>query len=90
VTRQYLQRQEFIIKTDHKSLAYLNKHNVHSDMQRKAMALFFLRAGYGSFDGTTVQDSLPQRQGQLGSRVVLGGTFKGSPNSISSAIIMDT
>ena len=30
--RAYLQRQEFIIVTDHKSLAYLNEHNLHSEM----------------------------------------------------------
>ncbi|RLN25665.1 uncharacterized protein C2845_PM07G31520 [Panicum miliaceum] len=36
--RQYLQEHEFIIRTDHKSLAYLNEQNLHSDMQRKAMA----------------------------------------------------
>lgn len=35
--RQYLQGQEFIIKTDHKSLSYLTEQNLHSDMQRKAM-----------------------------------------------------
>ena len=35
--RQYLQRGEFVIKTDHKSLAYLTEQNLHSDMQRKAM-----------------------------------------------------
>ena len=35
--RAYLQRQEFIILTDHKSLAYLNEQNLHSEMQRKAM-----------------------------------------------------
>ena len=35
--RPYLQRQEFVIKTDHKSLAYLNEQNLHSEMQRKAM-----------------------------------------------------
>jgi hypothetical protein len=34
--RHYLQRKEFIIQTDHKSLAYLNEQNVHSKMQRKA------------------------------------------------------
>ena len=32
------QRKEFIIQTDHKSLAYLNEQNLHLDMQRKAMA----------------------------------------------------
>jgi hypothetical protein len=35
--RPYLQRQEFIILTDHKSLAYLNEQNLHSELQRKAM-----------------------------------------------------
>ena len=35
--RHYLQRQEFIILTDHRSLAYLAEQNLHSDMQRKAM-----------------------------------------------------
>lgn len=35
--RQYLQGQEFIIKTDHTSLSYLTEQNLHSDMQRKAM-----------------------------------------------------
>jgi hypothetical protein len=35
--RHYLQRQEFIIRTDHKSLAYLKEQNLHSDLQRKAM-----------------------------------------------------
>lgn len=35
--KHYLQRQEFIILTDHKSLAYLNEQNLHSEMQRKAM-----------------------------------------------------
>ena len=35
--RQYLQRQEFTIRTDHKSLAYLSEQNLHSDLQRKAM-----------------------------------------------------
>jgi hypothetical protein len=35
--RPYLQRQEFTILTDHKSLAYLSEQNLHSEMQRKAM-----------------------------------------------------
>jgi hypothetical protein len=35
--RQYLQRGEFVIKTDHKSLSYLTEQNLHSEMQRKAM-----------------------------------------------------
>jgi len=33
--RQYLQRQEFIIKTDHQSLAYLTEQNLHSELQKK-------------------------------------------------------
>lgn len=36
--RPYLQRQEFIIRTDQKSLSFLNEQNLHSEMQRKAMA----------------------------------------------------
>jgi hypothetical protein len=35
--RQYLQRQEFIINTDHKSLSYLSEKNLQSNLQRKAM-----------------------------------------------------
>lgn len=35
--RQYLQRNEFIIRTDHKSLSHLTEQNLHSEMQRKAM-----------------------------------------------------
>jgi hypothetical protein len=33
----YLQRQEFIILTVHRSLAYLSEQHLHSDMQKKAM-----------------------------------------------------
>jgi hypothetical protein len=35
--RHYIQRQEFIILTDHKSLSYLKDQNLHSELQRKAM-----------------------------------------------------
>jgi len=35
--KHYLQRQEFFILTDHKSLSYLSEQNLHSEMQRKAM-----------------------------------------------------
>jgi len=35
--KHYLQRQEFTILTDHKSLSYLAEQNLHSEMQRKAM-----------------------------------------------------
>jgi hypothetical protein len=35
--RSYLQRQEFTIRTDHKSPSYLSQQNLQSDLQRKAM-----------------------------------------------------
>jgi len=35
--RPYLQRQEFIIQTDHKSLAFLKEQNLHSETQREAI-----------------------------------------------------
>lgn len=35
--RPYLQRQEFIIKTDHKSLCYLGEQHLQSELQKKAM-----------------------------------------------------
>jgi hypothetical protein len=35
--RPYLQRQELLIRTDHKSLAYLTEQNLHSETQKKAM-----------------------------------------------------
>jgi hypothetical protein len=35
--RPYLQRQEFIIKTTQRSLAYLNEQTLQSELQRKAM-----------------------------------------------------
>jgi len=35
--RPYLQRHEFFIRTDHKSLSYLCEQNLQSEMQRKAM-----------------------------------------------------
>jgi hypothetical protein len=36
--RQYLQHQVFIIRTDHKSLAYLSEQTLHSNLQKKAMS----------------------------------------------------
>lgn len=36
--RSYLQRNQFIIKTDHKSLCHLQDQNLSTDLQRKAMA----------------------------------------------------
>jgi hypothetical protein len=41
--RPYLQRQEFIIHTDHKSLSYLGEQVLHSEMQRKAMTRMMCR-----------------------------------------------
>jgi hypothetical protein len=35
--RPYLQRQEFVIRSDHRSLAFLNDQTLHSELQRKAM-----------------------------------------------------
>jgi hypothetical protein len=35
--RPYLQRQEFIIRTDHRSLSYLTEQTLHSELQKKAM-----------------------------------------------------
>jgi hypothetical protein len=35
--RPYLQRQKFVISTDHRSLAFLNDQTLHSELQRKAM-----------------------------------------------------
>ena len=35
--RHYLQRQEFVILTDHRSLEYLSDQHLHFDMQRKVM-----------------------------------------------------
>jgi hypothetical protein len=36
--RPYLQRSEFFIRTDHKSLSFLGDQQLHTDLQRKAMA----------------------------------------------------
>lgn len=36
--RPYLQRKEFIIKTDHRSLSYLENQQLHSELQKKAMS----------------------------------------------------
>jgi hypothetical protein len=36
--RPYLQRAEFLIKTDHHSLCYLDDQNLQSPLQRRAMA----------------------------------------------------
>jgi hypothetical protein len=36
--RHYLQRSEFEIRTDHKALSFLGSQELHSDLQRKAMA----------------------------------------------------
>jgi hypothetical protein len=37
--RQYLQRAEFVIRTDHKALSFLNEQVLQSKLQKKAMAI---------------------------------------------------
>jgi hypothetical protein len=36
--RHYLQRSEFEIRTDHKAFSFLGSQDLHSELQRKAMA----------------------------------------------------
>lgn len=36
-SRPYLQRNDFIIRTDHRSLSYLDAQHLHSELQKKAM-----------------------------------------------------
>jgi len=65
--RSYLQLQEFVIVTDHKSLAYLSEQNLHSDMQRKAMTRLMglkFKIVYRQGKENTVADSL-SRVGHL-------------------------
>jgi hypothetical protein len=59
--RSYLQGQEFIIRTDHKSLSYLNDHSLQFDLQRKAMAklmglqfMIVYRKGKGNLDANAL------------------------------------
>lgn len=59
--RSYLQRGEFIIKTDHQSLTYLEDQTLHSTMQRKAMARLMglqFRIKYKKGVDNTAADSL--------------------------------
>ena len=59
--RTYLQLQEFVIKTDHKSLSYLSEQNLHSEMQRKAMTRLMglkFRIVYRQGKDNIVADSL--------------------------------
>ena len=65
--RPYLQIQEFLIKTDHKSLSYLTEQNLHSEMQRKAMTRLMglkFKIIYRQGKENTVADSL-SRVGHL-------------------------
>ena len=65
--RSYLQLQEFVIITYHKSLAYLSEQNLHSDMQRKAMTRLMglkFKIVYRKGKENTVADSL-SRVGHL-------------------------
>ena len=59
--RTYLQLQEFVIKTGHKSLSYLSEQNLHSEMQRKAMTRLMglkFRIVYRQGKDNIVADSL--------------------------------
>lgn len=59
--RSYLQRGEFIIKTDHQSLTFLADQTLHSPMQRKAMARLMglqFRIKYKKGIENTAADSL--------------------------------
>lgn len=74
--RPYLQRQEFIIRTDHRSLAYLNDQNLHSDMQRKAMARLMglqFRVVYRKGKDNEAADALSR----VGTHVCIAGCFGG-------------
>lgn len=65
--RSYLQLQEFVIITDHKSLAYLTEQSLHSDMQHKAMTRLMglkFKIVYRQGKENTVADSL-SRVGHL-------------------------
>ena len=65
--RSYLQLQEFVIITDHKSLSYLTEQNLHSNMQRKVMTRLMglkFRIVYRQGKENTVADSL-SRVGHL-------------------------
>lgn len=59
--RPYLQRQEFVIKTDHRSLSYLEDQQVHSELQKKAMTKLMglqFRIIYKKGKDNTAADSL--------------------------------
>ncbi|WVZ51135.1 hypothetical protein U9M48_002309 [Paspalum notatum var. saurae] len=58
--KQYLHYQEFIIQTDHKSLAYLTEQNLHSDLQRKAMSRLM---GFNSRLFTRKAKTIPSKEG---------------------------
>jgi hypothetical protein len=65
--RAYLQRGEFLIKTDHHSLTYLGDQTLHSPMQRKAMARLIglrFRIQYKKGTDNSVADAL-SRVGQI-------------------------
>jgi hypothetical protein len=76
----YLQRQEFIIQTDHKSLAYLKEQNLHSEMQRKAMTRLM---------GLQFKIIYKQSKDNLAADAFIkGGPSHGSPCSFSGAATM--
>jgi hypothetical protein len=59
--RSYLQGHEFVIRTDHKSLSYLNDQNLQSKLQRKAMTKLMglqFKIVYRKGKGNLVADAL--------------------------------
>ena len=61
--RSYLQFQEFIIRTDHKSLAYLTEQNLHSELQHKDMTWLMglqFKVIYKQGKENVVADALPK------------------------------
>ena len=77
--RQYLQHQEFIIRTDHKSLTYLTEPNLHPEMQRKAMnrmmGLQFMVVYKNGIDNTAA-DSLSRVGHLLAVQAVVGSRWR--------------
>lgn len=59
--RPYLQRQQFLIRTDHKSLCFLDDQHLHSELQKKAMTKLLglqFRIAYKKGKDNTAADAL--------------------------------
>jgi hypothetical protein len=83
--RSYMQLQEFVIVTDHKSLAYLSEQNLHSDMQRKAMTRLMglkFKIVYRQGKENTVSDSLSR----VGHRMALQAVATVQPAWIQEVV----